>query len=198
MNIPSNCWNISHLLSTFRAAEKPSVNIPQLSLRPGELPSTFVNLRSAGRLSFNYRLLFVRQGYLPSTSINFLWCPKALNEHFVQPVDFCQLFSIFCAVRDLPCTSVNTVRPGDRPSNFVNYPYGGRPSFTFRQHFAWPGNHPLTSNHFPRGRETFHQLLSPFRAAGSPSVKFDQLSVGDFRQPLATFWKARRPSVNLL
>ena len=133
---------------TFHSAKRPSVNFCQISVQPGELPSSFrkargillnsvyppcgwetirqlsSTFRAAGRLSINFCQHSVRPGH-PSTSVN-----SPLGRE-----TFCELPSIFHAAEHFSST-------------FINISYG---------------------------RETFRRPSSTFHAAGRPSVKLCQL-----------------------
>ena len=61
----------------FSLAREIFVNFHQLSVRPGDLPSTF---RAVGKFSVNFRQL-VRLGNVPSTSVNIL-CSCEDFRHF--------------------------------------------------------------------------------------------------------------------
>ena len=160
----------------FSVAGRPSVNCCQLSMRPGDLPSTSVklqcdqeiicelsaNFHAAGRPSVNFRQHFVwsgdsvkchqlsvQPGDLLSTYVNILCCQETFH----------QLPSTFCAA--------------GRPSiNFVIFPCGWGPSVNFCQRSVQPGDLLSTYVNILCCQETFHQLPSTFCAAGRPSINF--------------------------
>ena len=89
---------------------------------------------------------------------------------------------------DIKSTSVNSpcdqqifcqhsVRPGDLPSDCVNFRATIRPSINFCEVSLRRGDFPVNSINFPCGREIFCQLPSTFRAAGNSSVIFRELCV---------------------
>ena len=152
----------------YSTSPRPSVGFCQLSMWPGELPSTSVNFHEAG--------------CFPSISVSF---PCRLET-------FQQLPSTFRTAR-IP--SVNSrqiyLRLGDFRLTSVNFPCGwetfhhilstfhasGRPSANFCQLAVRSEYLPSTSVNHPCGLETFRQSPTNSRPAGGPSVKFHQLSV---------------------
>ena len=139
----------------------------QLSVRPGDLPSTFFNLecgretycelpstfRAAGRPCFNfYQHSMLLEGF-PSTSLNFPCSPKTFRQSLVGQETICQF-----------------------PSNFR---VAGRNSLNFLQHSIRPVDLLSTSDNCPCSKQIFHHLPTN-------SVNF-QCSHETFRELLSTF-----------
>ena len=158
---------VRELPSTFCAAVRTFVNFRQLSMQPGDLPST---LRVAGRppLKFcrlsilaedvwlKFRVAMETFRKLPSTfrAARRCW----LNFPCIRD-NFRELPSTFCAA-------------GRRSANICQLSVAKRPSANFSQLSARLGDHPSTSIDFWCSQDTFHHLLSTFRADRRPSVNF--------------------------
>ena len=103
---------VCNLPSTLCAAGRTSVNFRQLSIRPGDLPSTFVNI-TCRHLTLSQ--LPMRPGDLKSTSANFLCGRETFLRH---PSNFLLGQENFCKLQ----------------STFINFRLVGRPSVNFLCH----------------------------------------------------------------
>ena len=91
--------NLRHLPSTFRTAERLSVNFPLISMPPGDLPSTSVNFPCSRQI---FRHLSMQSA--GRSSVIFLEILSNSNADWRPSAKFCQLSQ---GPRDLPSASVN-------------------------------------------------------------------------------------------
>ena len=135
-------------------------------------PSTFLAVTGP---KVNFCQLSVQSG-------NFSQLPSTLH------LTFCRLIVRSQDFQTLPSIFLAAVGP------FVNFPCGHG---TFR-HLSVRSQE-LTSNfmNFPYGLRIFHQILSPFHAAGEPSIYFCQCSM-QLQYLLSTFGLAAGLFVNFL
>ena len=172
------------LLSTFRVAERPTVNFHQCFVRLRRLLSTFVSF-PCGRETFrqlpsilgptfvnfqfgreNFRKFSLNFHAARIPSVNFpcirkTFCQLPLTfREAVSPVNFSLSWCGLENFRELPSSSV---RQRDLSSTSVNFPCDQE---TFRQLPSTFHASRTTSVNFPCGQETFHQLSLTIRVEG--------------------------------
>ena len=193
--------------ANFRAAGRPTVNFRQISVLPGDFPSTSVNSPCGFK---TFCELSVLPGDFLSTSVNYP-CDR---ESFVQfPLNFCAVGRSSVNFRehsvppvDLTTTSVNfqcyratfhqlrsTYHAAQRPS--VNFPCGRRPSVNFHQLFVWPEYFPSIFRVSNKSSVNFRQLSLPPRDLPSTTVHIlcGQDTLRQFPSTLGAVW---RPFIN--
>ena len=135
VNFPWGWKTFRQFLSTFCVAWKPSMKFHQLSVHPGELPSTSV-----------------RQGDLLSTYVIFVCCWETFLQLSVWSGD---LPSTSVSITEDLCTSVNFTYCWENfrrlPSNFLA---NGRPSVNFFHLSVWRGDLPLITEGFLAARKS--------------------------------------------
>ena len=154
------CWTFCKLTSNFRASEGSSVNFLCIHGTFCKLLSTF--LESAG------------------PSVNILCLRRT----------FGRLPSIFVHPQDLPSTFRVSAGP------FIRFPYDSGTFRKFRQLSVRPWDLLSTSVNFPCACSTFHQLLSTFYAPAKSSVN-NLRGRRTFRQHQSTFRASAGLIVNL-
>ena len=157
INILCSQESFRQLWSTVLAAGKLSVNFRQISVPPGHIPSTSLNIPCSQKTLCH---LSVRLRHLPSIFVNILCGPET----------FRQLLSTFRATRTHSVYFLeHSVRPEDPPSPFHA---AGRSSLNSRYLCMRSGDLPLTSVNIMFERETVRQLSSTLCAGRKPSVTF--------------------------
>ena len=147
INFPCGPQIICQFLSTFRAAGRHSVNFRLISVRPGDLISSFL---LSMRTSVNFRQHFVKR----ETFCQLLSTSFASERPFVN---FCQLYlwpehltSIFCAAGDIPSTSINFLYHQKTYCHLQStFHAAQRSSVNFYQLSVPPGDTSATSINFP-------------------------------------------------
>ena len=161
------------ILSTFHIAGRPSVNFSQLSIRSGKLLSSPINFPCDQKTFCKLLSTFRWRGDFPKTSISFLLflgAAKRLSENFQQlPSKLGAARRLFVYFHQLPSSL------GEARKLSVNFPNGWETFHHFRQICVQPGDTLSISVKFGCVWGTFCKLLSPFCAAGRPSVNFCQL-----------------------
>ena len=145
----------------------PSVNKRQITVWPVEFPSTF---RAAERHSVNFpsgqdtfRYLSTPPGNHPLNSFNFRCSWQTFH----------QLLLTFCAAGSTSVTFCQLSQcQGYFPSTSVNFPCGWETFCHFLSTFRLAGKFPSPFFNFPCSPKTFLELPSTFRAVGRPSVNF--------------------------
>ena len=159
----------------FHATWELSVNFCQLSMQPGELPSTF---RAARRPSVKLSELSVQR--------------ETFRSSVRSSVKFRQISTL---PGDLQSSCKISVQPGELPSTYVNFLFGLELSVHFLELFVSPGHILSTSINIPCRWENFFQFPSTFRAARRLSVNICQFFMR-VRDLPSTFRAPWRLSVN--
>ena len=185
------------LPTNFYAAGKWSDNFCQLSVRPGDLPSTFCVARAFRELPstfhatrgpyVNFRQLSIWSGDLPSTfhatgkcsiSVHFPCFRQNFHQLFllsVGPGDLLSTFMNFLCGRETFIKISSSFCAAGRTS--VNIPCVQKTFCNFQQLYVLLEDIVSTFVNFLCHRETFRQLSSTFLPVEKHSVNFRQLSV---------------------
>ena len=197
-SFPCGRKTFRQLLSTFCEAKRPPVRLRQISVLWVDFLSTSVNIPCGQEM---LRQLFVRPGDLPSTSVNISYDCRIIFEASSTSHAARRPYVSFCLLsvrpEDLPSTFYATRRPSINLSQLSVLP-GHLLQTSFNFLCNWESFRSLLSTfcasarpsiNFLCGSVTFHQLPLTFCADGRSFVNFHQYSVapGDLLSPSIKF-----------